>query len=194
MHGLNPILGKISHLKVLRVLHRAKVKLSGREIQRRSGLSNRATMMALEALSAKRILRSEITSVHYFYEPNPQSFLWIKSVRPALDAEELFLDDLRKLVRRTVKPVPEAAMVTGVLTREESSESGMLELHLLYEGGRQRLQAYRCMERLRDKVDQRYALEITVTFMDMRNMDDPEFQALWKRIAREGVLLFGKLP
>jgi hypothetical protein len=194
MHGLNPILGKISHLKVLRVLHRAKVKLSGREIQRRSGLSNRATMMALEALSAKRILRSEITSVHYFYEPNPQSFLWIKSVRPALDAEELFWDDLRKLVRRTVKPVPEAAMVTGVLTREESSESGMLELHLLYEGGRQRLQAYRCMERLRDKVDQRYALEITVTFMDMRNMDDPEFQALWKRIAREGVLLFGKLP
>lgn len=194
MHGLNPILGKSSHLKVLRVLHRAKTRLSGREIQRRSGLSNRATMMALDALTAKRVLRAEHTSVHYYYEPNLQSFLWTKSVRPLLDAEELFWDDLRKLVRRSVKPVPEAAMVTGVLTREESAESGLIELHLLYEGGRQRLQAYRCLERLKEKVDQRYALELTVTFMDMRNMDDPEFQTLWKRIAREGLLLFGKLP
>lgn len=194
MHGLNPILGKSSHLKVLRVLHRAKTRLSGREIQRRSGLSNRATMMALDALTAKRVLRAEHTSVHYYYEPNLQSFLWTKSVRPLLDAEELFWDDLRKLVRRSVKPVPEAAMVTGVLTREESAESGLIELHLLYEGGRQRLQAYRCLERLKEKVDQRYALELSVTFMDMRNMDDPEFQTLWKRIAREGLLLFGKLP
>ena len=194
MHGLNPILGKISHLKVLRVLHRAKVKLSGREIQRRSGLSNRATMMALDELTGKRVLRVEVTSVHYYYEPNPKSFLWTKSVRPALDAEELFWDDLRKLVRRLVKPVPEAAMVTGVLAREDAAESGLIELHLLYEGGRQRLQAYRCLDRLRAKVDERHALEVSVTFMDMRNMDDPEFQALWKRIAREGVLLFGKLP
>ncbi|WFB35257.1 hypothetical protein P3T73_13915 [Kiritimatiellota bacterium B12222] len=194
MYGLNPILGKSSHIKVLRVLHRAKEKLSGREIQRRSGLSNRATMLALEALSARRVLRAEITSVHYYYEPNPKSFLWTKSVRPALDAEELFWDDLRKVVRRAVKPVPEAAIVTGELAREDDAEEGELEIHLLYEGGRQRLQAYRCLERLREKVDERYALGISVTFMDMRNMDDPEFQALWKRIAREGVLLFGRLP
>ena len=30
--------------------------------------------------------------------------------------------------------------------------------------------------------------------MDIRTMDDPEFQTLWRRIAREGVLLYGKLP
>ena len=194
MHGLNPILGKISHIKVLRVLHRAKEKLSGREIQRRSGLSNRATMLALEELTAHRVLRAEITSVHHFYEPNPKSFLWTKSLRSALDAEDLFWDDLRKVVRRSIKPVPEAAIVTGHLAREDHAEGGTLELNLLYEGGRQRLQAYRCLERLREKVDERYALEITVTFMDMRTMDAPEFQTLWKRIAREGVLLFGKLP
>lgn len=194
MHSLNPILGKVSHLRVLRVLHHSDEKLSGREIQRRSGLSNRATMLALEELTSKRVLRVEMTSVHYFYEPNPKSFLWTKAIRPALDAEEMFWDDLRKLVRRAVKPVPEAAMVTGVLARDEEAETGLVDLHLLYKGGRQRLQAYRCLDRLREKVDERYALEISVTFMDMRNMDDPEFQVLWKRIAKEGVLLFGKLP
>ena len=194
MQGLNAILGKSSHLKVLRVLHRARERLCGREIQRRCGLSNRATMLALEALCEQRVLVMDETASKYWFKPNHANYLWLKAVRPALEAEEAFWDDLRKLVRRSVKPVPEAAIVTGVLVRELDSKTGPIDLNLLYEGGRQRLQAYACLERLREKVDQRYALEITVTFMDMRNMDDPEFQTLWQRIAREGVLLFGKLP
>lgn len=194
MQGLNAILGKSSHLKVLRVLHRADEPLCGREIQRRCGLSNRAAMLALESLRQNRVLVVDETASRYWYRPNPANYLWLKAIRPALEAEEGFWDDLRKLVRRSVKPVPEAAIVTGVLARGQGAQSGPIDLNLLYEGGRQRLQAYGCLERLREKVDQRYALEITVTFMDMRNMDDPEFQTLWQRIAREGVLLFGKLP
>jgi hypothetical protein len=151
-------------------------------------------MLALEKLCQQNVLVVDATASEYWFKPNPGNYLWLKAVRPALEAEEGFWDDLRKLVRRSVKPVPEAAIVTGVLAKEQDSATGPIELNLLYEGGRQRLQAYRCLERLREKVDQRYALEISVTFMDMRNMDDPEFQTLWRRIAREGVLLFGKLP
>jgi predicted DNA-binding transcriptional regulator len=194
MHGLNPILGKSSHLRVLRVLYRAREKLCGREIERRCGLSNRAVMLALEELASRRVLCVETTSTAYFYSPNPANYLWSKALRPALESEELFWEDLRKLVRRVVIPRPEAAMVTGALAREEGADSGTLDIHLLYAAGRERLQAYRCLERLREQVLQRYALDTVCTFMDMRNMDDPEFQALWNRIAREGVLLFGKLP
>lgn len=194
MQGLNAILGKSSHVKVLRVLYRAGERLCGREIQRRSGLSNRAAMLALEALCGQRVLVLEESASKYWYKPNSANYFWLKAVRPALEAEEGFWEDLRKLVRRSVKPVPEAAIVTGVLARDRNSQTGPIDLNLLYEGGRQRLQAYRCLERLREKVDQRYALDIHVTFMDMRNMDDPEFQTLWQRIALEGVLLFGKLP
>lgn len=195
MHALNRILGKQSHLAVLRVLHAAdESPLSGREIQRRAELSNRAAMLALENLcEASVVLRDPTPSAHFF-RLNPRNYLWTKAVRPALDAEDAFWEDLRKTVRRHVNPRPEAAMVTGTLVRDERAESGKLDLHLLFAGGRQRLRAYRCAERLATRVRERHALDISCTFMDMRTMDDPEYQELWRRIAREGVLLFGKLP
>ena len=195
MHALNRILGKQSHLAVLRVLHASEeVPLTGREVQRRAGLSNRAAMQALEGLAdASVVLREETAAAHYF-RLNSRHYLWTKAVRPALEAEFAVWEDLRKTVRRLITPRPEAAMVTGPLVRDEHAESGKLDVHLLFVGGRQRLQAYRCLERLAERIRERYALEISCTFMDMRNMDDPEFQDLWRRIAREGVLLFGKLP
>jgi hypothetical protein len=194
MQGLNTILGTKSHLKVLRVLQRSEEPLAGREIQRRAGLSNRAAMMALESLSEQRVILVNVTSTKYMYQLNRKHFLWAKSVRPALEGEDGFWEDVRKLVMRSVKPRPEAAMATGPLARDDAAEEGVLDLHLLFSTGRDRLQAYRCLERVQDRVDERYGLEVTVTFMDKRNMDDPEFQLLWRRIAREGVLLFGKLP
>lgn len=168
--------------------------LTGREIQRRAGLSNRATMLALDQLFDASVVLCDTTPSAHFFRPNPRNYLWTKAVRPALEAEEAFWEDLRKTVRRHVSPRPEAAMVTGALVRDERAESGKLDLHLLFEGGRQRLQAYRCVERLSERVRERHALEISCTFMDMRTMDDPEYRDLWRRIAREGVLLFGKLP
>jgi len=194
MQGLNTILGTKSHLKVLRVLQRSEDPLSGREIQRLAGLSNRAAMLALEALSEQRVLLVEVTTTRYLYRINRKHFLWAKAVRPALEGEDQFWEDVRKLVMRSVKPKPEAAMATGELARDEDAEAGPIDLHLLFSTGRERLQAYRCLERLQRRVDERYGLEVTVTFMDKRNMDDPEFQMCWKRIAKEGVLLFGKLP
>ncbi len=194
MRALDSILGKASHLAVLRVLHHAESPLTGREVQRRSALCNRATMLALRALAEKRIVLVQEENSRHLFQVNPRHFLWTKAIRPALEAEEDFWEDLRKSVRRAVAPRPEAAMVTGTLARDETTDGGILELHLLFATGRQRLQAFRSLARLKDTIDSRYALEVHATFMDMRNMDDAEFQSLWRRIAREGILLFGKLP
>jgi hypothetical protein len=194
MQALNGILGKTSHLRVLRVLNRSDEPLTGREIQRRSGLSNRATMLALEELARLRVLLLEVDISKHLYTPNTDHYLWSKAVRPALDAEEQFWEDLRRTVRRIMKPRPIAAIVTGTLAREEPEEDRNLHLHLLYSTGRERLQSYRCLQKLRDRAELRYAMEVNATFMDLRNMDDPEYQALWRRIAKEGILLFGDLP
>lgn len=200
MQGLTHILGRQSHLAVLRVIRQSGPPLSGREIQRASGLSNRATMQALENLTSEGVLLKTIQGNAYFFCGNPRHYLWTKAICPALDAEAGFWDDLRKTVRRHMHPKPEAAIVTGELARSPAPRTRptdrqvILEIHLLFSSGRHRLQAYRSLERLRENLRARYALEARVTFMDIRTMDDPEFSALWSRIAREGMLVFGKLP
>ncbi|MCC5845462.1 MAG: hypothetical protein JJU05_14530 [Verrucomicrobia bacterium] len=200
MQGLTPILGRQSHLAVLRVIHHADTPLSGREVQRASGLSNRAAMQALGNLTAEGVLLKTVQGNAHFFSGNPRHYLWTKAVRPALDAEVGFWDDLRKTVRRHMHPKPEAAIVTGPLARSPEpgvrppNQKDILEIHLLFATGRLRLQAYRSLDRLRENLRARYALDSRVTFMDIRTMDDPEFSPLWTRIAREGILVFGKLP
>ncbi len=199
MQGLTRILGRQSHLAVLRVIRNATDPLSGREVQRAAGLSNRAAMQALNSLTNEGVLLKSVQGNAHFFSGNPRHYLWTKAICPALDAELGFWDDLRKTVRRHMHPKPEAAMVTGPLTRFPDmplpgTGSETLEIHLLFSTGRQRLQAYRALDRLQENLRARYALKAQVTFMDIRTMNDPEFSPLWTRIAREGLLLFGKLP
>ena len=194
MQALNGILGKASHLRVLRALHRAGEPLTGREVQRRADMSNRAVMLALEELTRLQVVLCEAHTDHHAYQLNPRHFFYKRGIRPALDAEEHFWDDLRRLVRRTLSPRPIAAIVTGSIARDEAETDETLQLHLLYQTGRERLQSYRGLDTLRARTASRYSLGVHATFMDLRNMDDPEFRSLWRRIAREGVLLFGDLP
>lgn len=194
MQDLDSILGKRSHVAVLRVLHRSEEELSGREIQRRAGLSNRAAMMALTELDHLRVVLCEPHPSSYRYQLNRRHYLWSKALRAALDAEEMFWDDLRNVIRRALKPAPIAAIVTGPLAREMPEEQRTLPLHLLYRTGKERLQSYHGLERLQNRIDERYGLDVHATFMDLRSMEKPEYATLWTRIAREGLLLFGDLP
>jgi hypothetical protein len=193
MQALNAILGKASHLRVLRVLHRAAEPITGREIQRRCKMSNRAVMLALEELSRLSVVICEAHAGHHDYQINQQHYFWKRGIRPALESEEHFWEDLRRLVRRALNPRPIAAIVTGPIARDEPDAEEILQLHLLFQTGRDRLQSYRGLPKLRDQSLSRYSLGIHATFMDLRNMDDSEYRSLWRRIAREGVLLFGDL-
>ena len=194
MHGLDIILCKASHLLVMRVLYHAEESLTGREIQRRCGLSNRATMLALDALADASVVRCEITSQANWYELNTGNYFFAKALKPAFESEDLFWDDLRKLVRKAVKPRPVAAVVTGPLARDESESTGRLEITMLFSSGRNRIRAFRCFDDVVDAVWDRYALNVELNWIDTNTVDDEDYEPLWRRIEREGVLLFGNLP
>jgi hypothetical protein len=194
MHGLDVILSKPSHLLVLRVLYHAEESLTGREIQRRCGLSNRATMLALDALVDAAMVRCENTSQANWHEINPGNYFFAKALKAAFEAEDLFWDDLRKLVRRVVKPRPVAAVVTGPLARDETQSTGRLEVTLLFNSGRNRIRAYRCFDEVVESVWDRYALNLELNWIDTNTVEDADYEPLWRRIEREGVLLYGALP
>ncbi len=194
MQGLDRLLSKQSHLAVLRTLYHADEAITGREVERRTGLSNRATMLALDALVDLSAVELEQTPQANWYLLNRGSYLVAKALKPAFEAEDLFWDDLRKTVRRVVLPRPVAAVATGPLARDESESGGRIELTLVFSTARNRLRAFRTIETLEETVWSRYAVDISTALLAETEVDDDEYDALWRKVEREGILLFGALP
>ena len=194
VNGLDLILSKTSHLLVLRELFHAEEAITGREVQRRTGLSNRATMLALEALVACSVVRCETTPQANWYEVNRNNYFYVKAVKIAFEAEDLFWNDLSKLIRRVVRPRPIAAVATGPLARDAKAVTSRLELTLVFNSGRNRVRAFRCLDDLVDSAWERFAVNVDVNWLDAHSVDNEEFSPLWRRVEREGVLLYGTLP
>jgi hypothetical protein len=194
MLGINYLLARYSQLLVLRVLYRADTPLSGRQIERRTGLSNRAVMLALEALRELCAVHLELAGNRHHYTLNRDNYFVAKAIRPAFDAEDLFWADFTKTVRRHVRPRPLAAVATGPLARDENALNTKIQLTLLFATGRNRIRAFRGMDALTDEVYQRYAVLVDPVLLDINNMDEEKNDTLWRRVEREGILLFGSLP
>jgi len=188
------IVSKSNHLYVLRVLNHADEPLTGREVERRTGLSNRAVMLALEALVEASAVRREETPQAHWYEINPRHYLIARALKPAFEAEDLFWDDLRKTIRRVVHPRPIAAVATGPFARDEALSEGRLNVTMLFASGRNRIRAFRSMDPLREEIWERYALGLAFELLDINIMDREEYDSIWKRVEREGILFYGKLP
>ncbi len=194
MKGLDPLFKRPSQLAVLRVLHYAQGPLTGRDVERRAGLANRTVMEALTALTDLNAVRVEPGPHSYQFRINRNHYFVARAVKAAFEAEDLFWDDLRKTVRRLVVPRPLAAVATGRIVREERLTGGPLELTLLFSSGRNRISAYRCWEQLAETVQDRYSIRLESNWLDVNIMDHAEFDTLWRRVEREGMLLFGRLP
>jgi hypothetical protein len=179
---------------VLRALNSSKEPLTGRGVERLCGLSNRATMLALEGLVEARVVHMEPEGRANFYTLNHGHYLVEKAIKQAFEAEELFWDDLRKTVRRVVRPKPLAVIATGPLAREETEYGGRLMLTMLFSSGRSRIRALSTIEDLAETIHDRYAMTLEHHLLDMNTMDREEYIPLWRRVEREGILLFGTLP
>ena len=194
MKGLNVLFRNLSHVMVLRVLYQAEEPLTGREIERRSGLSNRATMLALESLDAARAVDMEVSGRSYLYTLNERHYLVRKALKPIFTAEQTFWEDFAKTVQRTIRPKPLAAVATCPLARDETEYGGRITLTILFSTGKKRIKALRSIHRLGELVRDRYCLVLDHHLLDRNTMDEEEYDPLWRRVEREGILLFGSLP
>lgn len=179
---------------VLRVLCHADAPMTGRAVERECGLSNRATMNALDSLVAARAVNMEQSGRAHLYEVNGYNYLVSKAIRPAFDAEELFWNDLTKTIRKILKPRPIAALATGPLARDETEYGGRLMLTILYDDGRKRIKSLASIQQLAQAVRDRYSLVLEHNLLDVNTMDRKEYEPLWRRVEREGILLLGNLP
>ncbi|MFO7871273.1 MAG: hypothetical protein R6V03_07575 [Kiritimatiellia bacterium] len=194
MDGLNYILANRSQVMVLRALYKANESLTGRGVERACGLSNRSTMLALEFLVEARAVTRAETGNSYLYSLNHGHYLVSKALKGAFEAEELFWDDLRKTVRRVVRPRPMAAVATGPLAREETDYGGRLIVTMLFTTGRARIKSLGTINKLGEAIKERYGMTLEHHLLDTNTMDREEYTPLWRRVEKEGILLFGTLP
>ncbi len=194
MQGLNYLLANRSQLVVLRTLYKAESPVSGRAVEKASGLSNRATMMALHTLTDANAVHCAVLPGRHCYSLNHNHYLVAKALKPAFEAEEMFWNDVHKTVRRIVKPRPNAAVATGPLAREENEYGGRVTLIMLFSSGSNRIKSLASIQKLAQAFRDRYSLTLEHYLMDPRTMNRPENEPLWNRIEREGILLFGSLP
>lgn len=194
MQGLDYLLGNRSQLMVLRALYRADKQLTGRAVERATGLSNRAAMNALTLLVTARAVNRIEESNRHLYEINMTHYLVQKALRPAFEAEEMFWADMAKTVRNTVRPRPIAAVATGPLAREETIYGGRITLTMLFDRKTDRIKCLSSVSKLADVIRERYDLSLEHHLLDMNTMDRKEYEPLWRRVENEGILLFGALP
>ncbi len=194
MHGLDHLIGNRSQIMVLRALYHTEEPLTGRAVERATGLSNRATMNALEALTDAKAVHQAKENSRYLYTLNTDNYLVWRALRPAFDAEELFWADLAKTIQRTVRPKPVAAIATGPLAREETSYGGRITLTMLFNTKTDRIKCLGAVSRLAERLRERYDLTMEHHLLDMNTMDRKEYEPLWRRVEKEGILLFGALP
>lgn len=195
MQGLDYLLANKSQLMVLRTLYRAEGQLlTGRAVERATGLSNRASMNALALLVNARAVNCTRESNRHLYGINMKHYLVEKALRPAFEAEEMFWADLAKTVKRTVRPRPVAAVATGPLAREETIYGGRITLTMLFARKTDRIKCLGSVSKLIDLIRERYGLSLEYHLLDMNTMDRKEYEPLWRRVENEGILLFGALP
>jgi hypothetical protein len=151
-------------------------------------------MTALQNLVAASAVNCETAPGSNLYSLNMGHYLVAKGLKPAFEAEELFWDDVRKTVRRIVRPRPQSAVATGPLAREENEYGGRVTLILLFSSGTHRIKSLATIRKLAFTFRDRYSLSLEHHLLDHKNMNRPENEPLWNRIEREGILLFGSLP
>jgi hypothetical protein len=65
---------------------------------------------------------------------------------------------------------------------------------MLFSSGRNRLRSLGSIRSLADAIRDRYGMVLEHQLLDMNTMDRKEYIPLWRRVEREGILLFGTLP
>ncbi len=195
---LDTVLGRVSHVRILRVLSLHGGPLTPPELAWRSGLSRAGAWNALDALEEVGIARSVGTggSVPYaLVDAHPLT----PSIRAIFEEEAARVDEVLAGVRdaaASLDPAPLGVWLFGSAARGEERPDSDLDIAVVAEDeptARRHAEALR--EVLMDLAD-RYAVRPSVISLSRTEVDSMrnEGREFWQRLVRDGVPLFGMSP
>ena len=196
--SLDGVLGRLSHIRVLRVLALHGGALTPPELALRSGMSRAGAWNALDALEAIGIVARVGTGTTVPFTLNEGHPL-TGSIRRLYEDEASRADGVLEEIRtaaRALDPPPLGVWLFGSVARGEDRAESDLDIAVVAEDeAAARLQAARLRESL-SAMPGRYAVRpsvISLSASEVVSLRD-DGQEFWQRIVQDGVPLLGPPP
>lgn len=183
-----------SHLALLRVLSETPHGASGRELARLAGLSHQASNDALARLEALGLVRRVGRGRTFLYTLNIEHALFTRLLRPLLEAERDFFQDILKTVERAVAPHCLSATIFGSVARGSEEPASDFDLLVVLRRERDRGRITRVLSDLTSALSRTKGIRlnpITFTATQVRRHLE-EGHPLFAAAVRDGIPLAGR--
>jgi len=191
---LDAVFAAPSHLALVRVLSESPHGASGRELARRAGLSHQAASNALARLEGLGIVRRVGRGRVFLYSLNRQHALYVRLIRPLLDAERGVFRTILQTVEDAVGPHCLSATIFGSVARGTEGPASDLDLLIVLRPDRGRSELTRAVSGMATAMSRTWGIRLnpilftaTQARQHLRN-GHPLFTAA----ARDGIPLAGR--
>jgi predicted nucleotidyltransferase len=180
-------------IKVLRVLWRSGPPLSGRQVQRLSGLANLAAMRSLEKLVNLGIVTCRRAGRAYQYDLKREHWTVATLVSPLFENEDKFLEALICELDRGLAGECLSAYLYGSAVSPAPGPAGDLDLFLVLEDEKRRI-AFEMdvFPKLGGKISRRFGLFLEPKIAIRSELSRRSLKPVLESVVREGRKIRGK--
>ncbi|MCL4551823.1 MAG: nucleotidyltransferase domain-containing protein [Bacteroidetes bacterium] len=150
---LDEVFSRWSNLAVLRALNKRAVGLSGREVARIAGITNKNCFTALADFENLGIVNCERGGREHSYKLNRQHALVEEAIIPLLQYEENYFDRIASFIKSKFKSMAESLIVYGSVARKEETMDSDYDLCVVVKNAKQKSKAE----------DRLYELSLSIT-------------------------------
>ena len=180
-------------IKVLRVLWRSAPPLSGRQVQRLSGLANLAAMQSLKKLGDLGIISCRRAGRSYQFELKREHWIVSTLISPLFENEDKLLDALMSELDRGLAGKCLSAYLYGSAVSPAHGPVGDLDLFLvLKDEKRKKLFETDVLPELGGKISRRFGLFLEPKIVTRPELSRRSLKSLVEAVLREGSKIRGK--
>lgn len=123
-----------SNVTILRVLNERNLGVSGREVQRLTGLSLRTVQLSLVNLENMGVVKKFTGKREYLFLIDREKFLSKYLIDNIYETEKLFLKEVLIVTRKKISKYCESIILFGSAARGDESIESDLDLCIVYKG------------------------------------------------------------
>ena len=137
---LNSVFSSPGNVKVLRVLSKDTVGMTGRQIAKLSGINHQAAHNILSNLESLKIVKRTIAGRSHVFTLNRANFLCKKIILSVFDSETEFGRSILADIKSTLNKFCISSILFGSAARKDENPWSDLDLCVVYEGRKELLE------------------------------------------------------